>query len=130
MIPEKLDLSSIGVLTGWTATNFSTTETSLGSVNVTIPTGCTKVLILGSVRLQAQGSGTVDITARVRYDGGTAYTYLAYFTSLNTFGGANVSIVDILDVTAGSKAFALMARSGAGNSNSTTGRILIIPLKA
>ncbi len=130
VIPEKLDLSTIGVLTGWSGSAFGSTETSLGSTNVVIPTGCTKVLIVGTARLQSADAGTRDITARVRYDGGTAYTALSYFTATSQFAGSSVAFTDILSVTAGTKAFALMARSSSGTSTSSVGKILIIPTSA
>lgn len=130
VIPEKLDLSSIGIIASAAGTsNFSST-TDIQSVNVVIPTGCTKALIIGTVRLQAQNGSTQDITTWVDYDAATAVTKSSTFTSVGTtFASASVSIVDIITVSAGTKAFKIRASTG-GSANVGSRTVLVIPIKA
>lgn len=121
-------LGSSGLMDNPTAGNFSTTEVVRQTITMVIPQGCTKVLILGTTRLQGQDATNKDITARVDYDS-TVSSVTAIFTSVNTFNGGNVSIIDSITVTPGTHTFRLLARASNGNASMSNTRILIIPVK-
>lgn len=120
---------NMGILTGWSTSSFGTTETTLGSTSVVIPPDCNKVLLLGSIRMQSLAAGTIDMFARVRYDGSTLSPDAA-FTSTATYNGASVSLIDVMNVSPGTRTFDLRARTASSSGQSPSGKILIIPLKA
>lgn len=131
VIPEKLDLSTIGIIASNSVTGNFTTTTDVQSLTMTIPTGCTSVLILGMIRLQAQNAALQDMQAWVDYNSTTAITKTGIFTSSSSFQGASVAIADKIAVTAGSRVFKIRAAtSGGGLMNCGVRSVLIIPVKA
>lgn len=120
-------LSNAGVMKSPSGTNYSTTETAVQSLTMTLPAGTKKVLILGSVRLQTQDATNKDVTARVDYDG-SATTMTAIFTGVNTFNSANIAIIDQIAATPGSHTFRLLCRASNGSANTGSTNIFIIPL--
>lgn len=129
VIPKNIDLSSIGVITSSSASsNFSST-TDIQSASVVIPTGCTKALIIGSVRLQTQNGTLQDMQAWVDYDSATAVTKAGIFTGTASFQGASVAILDRITVSAGTKTFKIRATTSAGGlANCGIRTVFIIPL--
>lgn len=126
-------LSNAQIITFGSTSNFSSGNNALGSpVTIVFPTGVTKALVLGQIRLQAQTATQTDITAWLGLDGTTnCLRQNVIFTASNTggtFNGATCAMIsDVSGISAGSHTFQVYGTAGA-NANAGACTILIIPI--
>lgn len=105
-----------------------TSDTAIGSsFSFTVPTGCTKVLIIGFVRLQSQDATLKDMQVYVRMDG-TTDTRTSIFTATASFAGAHIPLVDEIAAAAGAHTFQVRSYCNAGAMNAGNYVFYIIPL--
>jgi len=116
--------------TGWSAANFGTTETSLGTKSVVVPAGCNALEIVGSLRVQNADNNQKDMLVYIRDAGATTnQTHKAYVTNNLQFHGANVPITDRITVTGGTTVtLDLRAQTTNNNAMSGSGKIIIKPI--
>lgn len=122
-------LSNIGNLSQPGATgNFAGGNNLIGgAITLKIPENCTKVLVVGKCRLQAQAAGNIDCTVWVGMDGVTG-TEGSMFTGVGTFNSATVPILDELAVAPGSTHTFQCYGSASGAINASLMKVKIIPL--
>lgn len=131
VLPANINLSTMGTIASTVTTGNFQPTTDIQTLSYAIPAGCSKVLIIGTARLQAQNNALQDMVAWVNYDGVTN-SKSGIFTATQAFQGGNISILDILTVAGGTtKTFKLQANtSGGGLMNVGSRHIFIIPINA
>jgi len=113
--------------TGWSSSNFGTTETSLGTKQIVVPASCNTLVITGSVRIQNQDANNKDMAVYVRDANNTSNkTKELVITNNTTFAGVSGSLVGMLTVTGGTTiTLDLRASCTTGSANSSNGCILV-----
>lgn len=97
---------------------------------MSIPAGCTRALVIGTVNMQSQVSGANDMQSWVQV-GPTATptttTPIGLHTGTGTFASGMVTMNGIVTVTPGNNTFNLMC-TVANNSAASRFSAIIIPL--
>lgn len=134
VLTKNLDLSAMGIISSTsTSASFNAgTATDIDTLVMTIPTGCTKVYIFGSVRLSAGDLTLKDIQCWIDYDAATSITKSFFYTTNFQFASSSVAVLDSLAVTSGSHTFKLRASASAGATGGTVSNrtIFIVPVAA
>ena len=135
MLGRSINLNTAQSLGGFSTFAFSSAsfiDVTGSSVSLTIPDGVTKLLIMGTLRLQSTTATLTDMVARVVV--GSTNAMASFFTSTAQYAGGNMSMFDVITVTPGSTVTAkLQVQSTSGNAcqvGGTATRILLIPIGA
>lgn len=128
-------LNLLSAIASWvqsgTSANF-TSVTTIATIQVTIPKGCTKLKVEGKMRVQSQVAGNVDMQAFIDYDNGlgTAQSGATSIATSNaTFGSSMLPFTDIFTVTEGLHNIRIRAQAG-GNTQASYGQLHFTPVKA
>lgn len=114
-----------GIITLNTSTAGNFTGTSVrSSQTITIPAGCTKVLVIASVRLQSQVAAANDMISYIKI--GSAVSGSGVITGVGTFAAGMSTMLGVLTVAPGTNTVELVCNGGQSTSVSNY-TCLIIP---
>lgn len=123
---------SITRWSGWGFTIFGTTETTISTTSVTIPSWASRLAVYGSVRITSQDDNRKDMTIYVRIQSSPSVrTSQATITTPTngTYVGSNLPITDVIAVTPGSTiTLELRATASTGSGGSAYGSFVLQPL--
>lgn len=127
VINEKIDvLTQTGIITG--SGTLTASYASYGTdLNLNIPTGCTKALILGSVRMSNTGGVLADFSVKILYESTTSSNVVTV-TNTTNFHGCTVPIISVMDVTAGTRNFRVQAVRSASTGTISAISVNVVPL--